>query len=97
ERSPANLRWTLKFFVSPFMGMADFFDTGNPAYLFEGFGDALGSMPIIENMLWQDAVDNATILLNKSVEASESSSPAVQAQGSTFLLNSILSLERVLF
>lgn len=62
ERSPAQLHWTMNFFVAPAIGMAEFLQTGDFYDLARGFESALGQMPLINtNYFWDTWNTGATM------------------------------------
>jgi hypothetical protein len=96
ERSPAQLHWTLKLFLSPAMGMADFFDTGNVAYLLEGFKDAVGSLPFSSILSVQDTANTVTALAQAAAQgADKAATPGEYADALNPLLTGALLMEKV--
>jgi hypothetical protein len=55
SRSPAQMHWTLNFFVAPVMGMAEFMQTGDFKDLADGFFSAIGNMPLVNTNFFWDA------------------------------------------
>lgn len=77
-RSPAQMHWTLNFFVSPIMGVAEFMQTGDFSDLADGFFGAIGSMPLINtNMFW-----DAWTTTEKMYAAASEEAPVDVQQGS---------------
>jgi hypothetical protein len=95
-RAPAALHWTLKQFVAPAMGIARFIDTGNFAHVAWGFEDAVGSMPLVNTMLYDDAARTANELYAASLDAEHRGSPEDLVNSTNFLMNAVMKLERML-
>lgn len=93
-RSPMMPHWILKQFISPVIGMARFFETGNPREIKWGFLDAINSFPLVNTMLVQDAIETGDQLLQKS----EAAAAGGDFSTSTSLLISVAATyERMLF
>ena len=75
DRSMAQMHWMLKQFVSPIMGMDRFFQTGDWRQIMWGFQDALGSYPLINDMMWADANLTAAELAESALRAEELGTP----------------------
>jgi len=96
ERSPAQMHWTLKFFVSPVMGMAEFLQTGNWIDLADGFADALGSMPLINtNFMWE-AFTTSEQMYERAVDG-VSTEPGEASDAMSLLIKSVGTLVKALF
>ena len=96
SRSPVQLHWTLKLFMGPAMGMADFLDTGNPAYLIAGVQDAVGSLPFASVLSMDDAAQTVMDLASASAaSAGEAVTPGEFADALDPLMKGIFLLERV--
>lgn len=93
SRSMVQMNWTLRYFLSPILGMEKFFQTGNFSDIIGGFQDALGAHPVINTQLWNQATDTAAELHNMSVEATENGRPE---EGGQLLITSVSVLERML-
>ncbi|QOC56121.1 hypothetical protein SEA_ZHENGYI_29 [Microbacterium phage Zhengyi] len=96
ERSPVNLHWTLKLFLSPVMGMADFLDTGNVEYLLSGFRDAVGSLPFSSILSWNDAEQTArTLAASAAAGSTEAVEPGQYADAMNPVMSLLFLMERV--
>ncbi|WZB39187.1 hypothetical protein SEA_JORDANFARM_33 [Microbacterium phage JordanFarm] len=59
ERWPVQPHWTVNFFISPIIGMAEFFQTGEFGDLVRGFENAVGQMPLVNTNFFWDAVNTS--------------------------------------
>ena len=100
-RAPTELHWTLKQFISPIVGISKFINTGNFNHIVWGFGDGLGSMPLVNAMSWNDAVVTAETLWQKSMDAEAAAENGADETLLAFatqgLLDGVARLERMLF
>ena len=89
-----QMNWTMRYFLSPVMGFERFYQTGDFGNVIAGFKDALGSHPIIQSQLWNEAVATATELHASSVDAEAAGDPAAAGH---LLVTAVGTLERMLF
>ena len=97
SESMVNLHWTMKMFLSPMMGINRFISTGDFRQVMWGFEDALGSMPLVNAGLWDDSAKMAAELYAASIESEASGNPESMGETFSFLMNSVMTLERMLF
>ena len=95
-RSPAVMNWTVKQFMSPFLGITNFLDTGDFKQVMWGFEDALLAMPLVNTMSWDDANRLANELYGASIDSEARGTPEDLANASNFLLNAVMKYERML-
>ena len=95
--SMVQLHWTLKQFISPMIGIENFLNTGNFAHVIWGFEDALGSMPLINEGAWDEAARISTELQQAALESESRGNPVDLANAYGFWINSVMTLERMLF
>lgn len=96
-QSMAQLHWTLKQFVSPIMGMEKFFETGDFNHVTWGFQDALGSMPLINTLMWDDAVSTAHEMAEMAADEQAVGGPHNMVRSAGLLANAVGTYERMLF
>jgi hypothetical protein len=94
---PYQMPWIAKQFISPIMGMERFFDTGDFRHVTWGFQDALGSFPLINTMMWADAVETAQDFVNQAEKAAAKGTDQGAIEGMGFLLSAVGTYERMLF
>lgn len=93
----AKMHWTVRQFVSPIIGIERFFETGDFRQVQWGFEDALGSMPIINSMMWKDASDTVADL-NAMAQAEEKvNGPLSHVKTANFLMSALGTYEAMLF
>ncbi|HOY82612.1 MAG TPA: hypothetical protein PLB92_10790, partial [Rhodoglobus sp.] len=100
--SPVELHWTLKQFISPIIGISKFIETGDYNHIVWGFGDALGSMPLVNAMFWNDAVTTSNALWAKANEAEaaidkQGYDADIAAAAANLILNGVATFERQIF
>jgi uncharacterized membrane protein YgcG len=95
--SMANLHWTLKQFLSPLMGIDRFANTGDFRQVIWGFEDALGSMPLVNASLWDESATISAELAAAAADSGASGNPEDMANSYGFLMNAVMTLERMLF
>ena len=95
-RSMATMNWILKQFISPIIGMERFYNTGNLMEILWGFQDAIGDMPLINAMRWDDAAKAFAELSSMSEQTLREGGPDAMPQAYSYLLNGVLMLERML-
>jgi hypothetical protein len=96
EHSPATMHWTIKQFVSPFLGITKFIDTGDPRQVMWGFEDALFAMPLVNTMKWDDSVNIANELYAAALDAENAGGPEDLALSAGFMVNMVMGFERML-
>ena len=96
-RSMADMHWVMRQFVSPVLGMQRFFDTGDMRHIIWGFEDAIGSMPLVNTMTWDDANRTVARLSAAAPDdtAEESIETALDAYG--FGIKILATYESMLF
>lgn len=96
-RHMVQLHWMLKQFISPLVGMERFFNTGDVRQITWGFEDAFGAFPLINSMMFHDAVNTFHTLWGKGEnELSQNDSEGL-VSGPGFLINAVGTYERMLF
>lgn len=65
-RSLAQMNWVLRTYLSPIIGFERFYASGDFSDVIAGFGDAIGSHPIVNTQLWNSATDTAAALHNEA-------------------------------
>jgi hypothetical protein len=93
----AQLPWVMRQFFSPIIGMEKFFETGDFDNVTRGFQDAVGSFPLINTMMWSDAVATVHELQNLAKEQEEIGTPEALNESMWFLTNAVGTYERMLF
>jgi hypothetical protein len=96
-RSMAGLNWTLKQFVSPILGMERFYETGDFKQVTWGFQDAVGSFPLINTMMWSDAVETAHEFASMADDEAALGGPHNMVKAAALLTNGVGVYERMLF
>lgn len=94
-RSPANLHWTLGFFVNPIIGVGEFLQSGNFADLAYRFESAYNSVPIINTNFFWDAYDSGSKLYEYASN-SNVDNPEEMTEGIGFLVKTIGVFEHAL-
>jgi hypothetical protein len=92
-----QLHWMLKQFISPIIGFEKFYETGDFRQVTWGFEDAIGSFPLINTLMWDDAVSTASELAGMANNEQELGGPANLVASSGFLTNAVGVYERMLF
>ena len=95
-RSMAHMNWVMKSVMSPLLGMERFFDSGNPNEILWGFQDAVGSLPLVSTMRWDDAVKSYAELMKSSENAAARGGPEDLPIAFQFVLSAVMNLERML-
>jgi hypothetical protein len=89
--------WLIRPFVSPAMGVARFFETGDIRQVYYGFADALGNMPLLN----VDTVQNSWMLANELTTAAEAESQdesiEASSRASVLMWTALGTLESMLF
>jgi hypothetical protein len=65
----AQMSWTTRYFLSPIVGFERFYETGDFMEVVHGFKDALGSHPVVNAQLWNEATDTVAELHAASIDA----------------------------
>ena len=100
--SMASMNWIVKSVLSPIIGMERFYNTGNPYELMWAFKDAFYSMPLVNTMLFDDAVQVNAELAQAAADAEAVDSQAPAASPSSlpnafdFLIKGMMNYERML-
>ena len=94
--SMVELHWTLKQFISPFMGISEFINTGNFQHVIWGFQDALGSMPLVNETSYDEAVRVAMELQNAAADIESRGNPQELPEAFNLMLGATMTLERML-
>jgi hypothetical protein len=92
-----HLNWTVKQFVSPIIGFEKFYETGDFSYVTWGFQDALGSFPLINTMMWNDAVETAHALAAAAEKQVKNEGDQGLPAAAALLANAVGVYERMLF
>lgn len=90
----AQMNWTMRYFASPILGFERFFRTGDFSEVFHGFADALGSHPIVNAQLWNEASQTVSELHAAANDAVEKGD---HAQGAHLLITAVGVFEKMLF
>jgi hypothetical protein len=96
-RSMAQAHWMLKQFISPIIGMERFYETGDFHQVTWGFQDALGSFPLINTLMWDDAVSTASEMAKMADDEQKLGGPSNMVASAGFLTNAVGVYERMLF
>lgn len=97
SRSMAQMNWVMKQFVSPIIGMEKFFETGDFRQVTWGFQDAVGAFPLINTMMWDDAVATAHELTKLADDEQKLGDASNLSNSTWFLTNAVGVYERMLF
>ena len=65
----AQMNWITRSILSPIIGFERFYNTGDFSEVLHGFGDAIGSHPIVNEQLWNAASDTANELHSQAADA----------------------------
>lgn len=82
--------------LSPILGMEKFFETGDFMEVIHGYKDALGSHPLINEQLWNSAVETTALLHEEAALSAESDDPGTQAKAAGLLITGVGIMERML-
>lgn len=69
SRSMAQMNWVARTFLSPIIGMERFYNSGDITEVLHGFKDAIGSHPIVNQLLWNEATNTFADLTASAEEA----------------------------
>lgn len=97
EPAMANMNWMLRQFFSPLIGMARFFETGNPQEVVRGFEDALGAFPLINNTMWSSAVASYNTLMDAAADNAGRGRPEDMTQAHLLMTTAVRTLENMYF
>lgn len=93
---PYQMPWIAKQFISPMVGISRFLNNGDFREVRWGFEDALTSFPLINTMMWNDAVETAQQFLDQAKEADDGTDTgAIKSLG--FVASAVATYERMLF
>ncbi|QJD52938.1 hypothetical protein SEA_PHEDRO_31 [Microbacterium phage Phedro] len=96
ERWPVQPHWTVNFFISPIVGMAEFLQTGEFGDLVKGFENAVGQMPLVNTNFFWDAVNvSHDMYINATNEVPED--PGELANINSIFLKIFGTLEKATF
>lgn len=96
-RSMGQLNWIVKQFVSPMIGFEKFYETGNFQNVVWGFEDAIGSFPLINTLMWDDAVSTGHEFAAMADNEARKGGPQNMPVAAAFLANAVGVFERMLF
>jgi hypothetical protein len=96
-KSMAQLNWVTRQFLSPVIGMERFFETGDFRQVTWGFQDAVGSFPLINSLMWDDAVSTGTELAKLAQNENKLGDASNLTNTTWFLTNAVGNYERMLF
>lgn len=95
-RSMAHMHWIVKQVLSPLIGMERFFNTGNHMEILWGFEAAVGSLPLVNTMRWDDAAKAYAELVAAAETESERGNPQTLPYATSLLMSAFINLERML-
>lgn len=75
KRAIVDLHWTMKQVLMPMFGMERFFETGDYRHVWWGFTEAIGSMPLINSMMFNRGLDMAEELTKAAHDAGVDGGP----------------------
>ena len=96
SRSAFQMSWIMKPFISPIIGMEKFFQTGDFDWVISGFGDAVGSFPLWNKAVWDDAVRASKELEALAAEQAQLPDQVATKNTSYLLLNMVGVMEKML-
>lgn len=97
KRSPAELHWTVKQFISPLIGMERFFETGDFRQVWWGFQDAASSMPLLNSITLNRGVESAAELTAAARDAEASGGPSALPATAGLMTAVVSAYESMLF
>lgn len=92
SRAIAQMNWITRYFASPALGMERFFETGDFSEVISGFGDALGSHPVVGSQLWSETMKTVADLHSNANEAVEAGD---EVAGGHLLITAVSVMERM--
>ena len=97
KRSYAQLHWTVKQVFSPMIGMERFFETGDFRQVWWGFTDAIGSMPLINTMMYDRGLSMTAELTQAAHDSAAGSGPEALPNTIGFLGATVGYFESMMF
>lgn len=94
---PVQMPWIAKQFISPIIGMERFFDSGDFRDVTDGFKDAFGSFPIVNTMMWNEAVETAQMFIDSAGEVPDDGTAGSMMTKTGFLISAVAAYEKMLF
>ena len=94
-RSMGRMNFVVKQFMSPLLGMSRFFANGNPAEILWGFEDAIGSLPLIDTMGWEQASASYMELMAAAEDKAATGNPADLPLTYSMMIGAMYNLERM--
>jgi hypothetical protein len=95
QRSMSDLPWILRQFVSPVLGIERFLETGDPRQVTWGFQDAISSFPLINSLMWDDAVSTYNELMKEAeVEGKKDTNDSISSS-TKFMISAVATYERM--
>jgi hypothetical protein len=96
-RSMVQLNWMMRQFISPVIGIERFFDTGDFRQVTWGFQDAVGAFPLVNTMMWDDAVSTAHELAGLANDQQKLGDAPNLTHSFWLLTNAVGTYEKMLF
>lgn len=97
--APVVPAWYLKQFTSPFIGMARFMRSGNFLDIVDGYADALGAMPLANDLIsaFTGMTQTNALLYQRSIEAVSGETVTDQELASSYnwMVRAIMNYERI--
>lgn len=93
----AGMNWLARTFLSPVLGMERFYNSGDFTEVIHGFGDAIGSHPIMNQQLVAATMDTVNTLHMQADEAAGQDTPEGYGQSVSLLTTAVGVMERMLF
>ena len=87
----AQTNWMVKQILSPIVGMERWFNTGNANEILWGFQDALGAMPLINTMRFDDAAQTYAELMTEAQELDGKGDPNSMPQAFGLVTSAVIS------
>jgi hypothetical protein len=95
-RSGFQMSWLMKPFLSPILGIERFLQTGDFGWVTYGFLDGVGSMPLFNKTIWDDAVRSVDELTALAAEQQELGTPDSTRNTMYLLTSAVAVYERML-
>jgi hypothetical protein len=95
-RAAVQMSWLMKPFLSPLIGMEKFFQTGDFGWVTFGFIDGVGSMPMFNKAMYDDAIRSADELAAMAQEQAELGTPTSLKNSTYLLIQAVGVYERML-
>lgn len=95
-RSMAEMNFLLKQIMSPILGMDRFMENGNPYEILWGFYDAIGSLPLVSTMRFDDATKVYAELMTAATDEQATGGPDSLPTAYRYMINAVMNLERML-